>query len=65
MGGLLGLEMLLKLRLLKASLKLSWAADCCWAICGAEAIVGECIDPNELVWECNTCCCACGRGAVA
>lgn len=46
-GGLLGLDMLLKLRLLKASLKLDWAG-CCGAICGAEAMVGECIDPNEL-----------------
>lgn len=59
---LLGLERLEKLRLLKASFKFDWAG--CWVICGAAEEVGECIDPNELECECDTCC-ACGRGAVA
>lgn len=60
-GGLLELEMLAKLRLLKASFK----EDCCCG-CGAAGAVGECIEPNELEWECEGCCCACcGRGAVA
>lgn len=48
---LLGLEMLEKLRLLKASFILLTAdggADCC-VICGAAATVGECRDPKEFV----------------
>lgn len=64
-GGLLGLEMLEKLRLLKASLKFDWAGCWCWVICDPEDIVGECIDPNELEWLCDICCVCCGRGAVA
>lgn len=42
-GGLLGLDRLAKLRLLKASFN----DDCCCA-CGAAGTVGECIEPNEL-----------------
>lgn len=45
------LEMLAKLRLLKASFN----DDCC-CCCGAAGAVGECIEPNELEWEWEGCC---------